>query len=442
MNGYAHVPATEAWAMQGLQLEDSVEGGKHVSYMDQGDLLQYKIDVAQEGEYVLSARMASGKSDSEVRFSIQDEQGTIVAQSELNLGDTGGWQTYQTVYFPGVNLTVGKPYYVNFEGADYNTRWVDISQNKVQNGELANDLNHWELIPDHLTASHEEGQGLLINLPGTSEQWWDALLQQGQIKLDVNKTYRLTLEASASSPKSMQAVLSQNAGDFVKYFEEEVELTADQKSYTYTFTMGDTSDSATMLAFGLGYPLSTGEHSIHLNNVQIYEVNPNADQGGQPAHVNLIPNGDFSKGKEGWFTHVDGNAADLEMQVNNQQLQAKIGNAGLHPWDRQVINEGFGVQQGFKYKLTFKAKAEKSRKLGLGIGWVDAAANYEWHGFFGARVDLTPEEQEFTFTFDATEASYANTRISFDLGNIDGVQDGNTTVSLSEVSLINLGPAN
>lgn len=48
------------------------------------------------------------------------------------------------------------------------------------------------------------------------------------------------------------------------------------------------------------------------------------------------------------------------MQVSNQQLQAKIGHAGQHPWDRQVINEGFGIQQGFKYKLTFKAKAEKS----------------------------------------------------------------------------------
>ncbi|WP_339242822.1 carbohydrate binding domain-containing protein [Paenibacillus sp. FSL R5-0517] len=442
VNGYAHIPATEAWEMQGLQLEDSVEGGKHVSYMDQGDLLQYKIDVAQEGEYVLSARMASGKSDSEVRFSIQDEQGTIVAQSEVNLGDTGGWQTYKTVYFPGFNLAADKSYYVNFEGANYNTRWVDISLNKVQNSQLATDLNHWELIPNDLTASHKEGEGLTINLPGTSEHWWDALLQQGEIELDANKSYRLTFEASASSPKSMQAVLSQNAGDFVKYFEEEVELTSDPQSYSYTFTMGDTSDSGAVLAFGLGYPLPAGEHSINIHNIQLYEVNPNADQGGQPAHVNLISNGDFSKGKDSWFTYADGNAADLEMQVSNQQLLAKIGNAGQNPWDRQVINEGFGIQQGFKYKLTFKAKAEKSRKVGLGIGWVDAAANYEWHGFFGARVDLTPEEQEFTFTFDATEASYANTRISFDLGNIDGAEDGNTTVSLSDVSLINLGPAN
>ncbi|PQP81503.1 licheninase [Paenibacillus sp. PCH8] len=441
VNGYAHVPATEAWMMQGLQLENSEEGGKHVSYMDQGDLLQYKIDVAHDGRYVLSARMASGKSDSSVRFSIKDEQGTTVAQSDLSLGDTGGWQVYKTVYFPAVTLTAGKSYFVNFEGENYNTRWMDISQSKVQNGELTADLNHWELSPNHLAASHGEDKGLTITLPGTSEHWWDALMQQGQIELGANTTYRLTFEASASIPKSMQAVLSKNEGDFVKYLEEKVDLTAATKSYAYTFTMGDTTDSAAMLAFGLGYPLATGEHAISINNVQLYEVNPNADQGGQPAHVNLIPNGDFSKGNESWFTHADGNAADLEIHVSHQQLQAKIGNVGQNPWDRQVINEGFGIQQGFKYKLTFKAKAEKPRKLGLGIGWVDAESNYEWHGFFGQRVGLTSEEQEFTFTFDATEGSYPNTRISFDLGNIDGVEDGNTTVSLSDVSLINMGPA-
>ena len=54
------------------------------------------------------------------------------------------------------------------------------------------------------------------------------------------------------------------------------------------------------------------------------------------------------------------------MNVSNQQLQAKIGHAGQNPWDRQVINEGFGIQQGFKYKLTFKAKAGKGAKIGPG----------------------------------------------------------------------------
>ncbi|MGC5772782.1 carbohydrate binding domain-containing protein [Paenibacillus pabuli] len=440
VNGYAHVPATEAWNMQGLQLENSDEGGKHVSYMDKGDLLQYKIDVANDGVYALSARMASGKSDSSVRFSIKDEQGTMVAQSDLNLGDTGGWQSYKTVYFPAVSLAAGKPYYIDFEGENYNTRWVDISRNKVQNGELAADGNHWDLIPNVLTATYSENAGVTIDLPDTNTNWWDALLQQSQIGLEAGKTYRLTFEASASSPQKMQAVVSQSSGEFKKYMDQEVELTDSKQQYAYTFTMGDTPDAGAVLAFGLGSPVSTGPHTVSIQNVLLFEVNPTADQGGQPAHVNLIPNGDFSKGSEGWFTHADGDSKNLEMNVSNQQLQAKIGDAGQNPWDRQVINEGFGIQQGFKYKLTFKAKSEKARTLGLGIGWVDAAANYEWHGFYGQRVDLTNEEQAFTFTFEAAEESYPNTRISFDMGNISGTEDGNTTITLSDVSLINMGP--
>ncbi|MFC7680400.1 carbohydrate binding domain-containing protein [Paenibacillus sp. GCM10028914] len=440
VNGYAHVPATEAWLMQGLQLEDSVEGGKHVGYMDKGDLMQYKIEVDHDGIYVLSARMASGSSDSQVLFSIKDEHGEIVAQSELNFGDTGGWQSYNTVYFPPVSLTAGNHYYVDFEGVNYNTRWVDISQNKVKNGELTAGQSHWEMVPNDLSASDAEGGGMIINLPGTSKDWWDALLQQGQLELEAGKTYRLTFEASASSPKSLQVVVSQNEGDYTKYMEEQIELTERKQQYAYTFSMGDTSDPAAVLAFGLGYPLSTGPHTMFIHNVLLIEVNQSADQGGQPINVNLIPNGDFSKGIEGWFTHVEGNPEDLEVSVSNQQLQAKIGDVGQNPWDRQVINEGFGIQRGFKYKLTFKAKAEKGRKMSLGIGWVDAASNYEWHGFFGNQVELTTEEQVFTFTFDTTEDSYPDTRISFDIGNISGTEDGDTTITLSDVSLINIGP--
>jgi hypothetical protein len=55
-------------------------------------------------------------------------------------------------------------------------------------------------------------------------------------------------------------------------------------------------------------------------------------------------------------------------------------------------------------------------------------------------VSLSTEEQEYTFTFDTTEPSYANSRIVFDMGNIAGAEDGNTTITLSGVSLTNLGP--
>jgi hypothetical protein len=105
-----------------------------------------------------------------------------------------------------------------------------------------------------------------------------------------------------------------------------------------------------------------------------------------------------------------------------------------------VIQEGFAIQQGSKYQFTFKAKADTARKLGIGIGWVDVPAGYAWHGYFGQQVDLTTEEQTFTFTFDVTDGSYDPSRISFDMGNIAGGNAGDTTITISDVNLVNLGP--
>ncbi|MFD2700863.1 carbohydrate binding domain-containing protein [Paenibacillus shunpengii] len=440
IQGYAHIPAGEAWKMQGLQLENSDEGGKHVGYMDEGDLLQFKMNVTSDGVYAFSTRMASAAANSTVRFSVKDEQGITVASSELMLGDTGGWQTYKTVHLPAVPLKAGVTYYVNFEGNEYNTRWLDVSQSQVKNGELTENATDWTLIPNVLSATYGHDHGMSITVPGTTENWWEVLLQQGQLSLEGGKTYRLSFEASASAPKSIQAVVSQSSGGDIKYMNETVHLTETKQQYAYHFTMGEQGDAAALLNFGLGTP-PAGEHKVSLQNVMLYEVNPNADQGGQPVYVNLIPNGDFSKGSEGWFKHADGVESELMMSVENQKLQAVIGQAGNNPWDRQVINEGFAIQQGYKYQLKFTAKADKPRKMGLGIGWLDVPAGYVWHGFYGERVDLTTSEQEYTFTFDTTEPSYANSRIVFDMGNISGAEDGNTTITLSEVSLINMGPA-
>lgn len=443
IDSYAHVPATQAWMMQGLKLENSSEGGKHVAYMGEGDLLQYKVEAQQTGDYIVSARLASGEASSNVQFSVKSDSGEAVAQSAINLGSTGGWQTYQTVYFTPVHLEAGRSYYFDFEGADYNTLWIDISQNKVKNGKLAEDLSSWELIPNNLTTSRTEGGELVIEMPGTSTQWWDALLQQGNVELTQGKHYRLEFDASASSAKKLQVVLSQSSGEFAKYLEKEAELTESKQHYSYELVMSEPTDAATMFAFGLGNAAANqGAHTVSISNVRLFEVNPSADQGGQPINVNLIGNGDFSKGTEGWQSYASGDPSQIAINAVNRKLQAVIGSAGANPWDRQVINEGFAIQQGARYTITFKAKAEKNRKLGIGIGWVDVEKNYEWHGYFGQQADLTTEEQVFSFTFDAADAGYANSRISFDMGNLSGENDGQNTITISEVSLVNIGPAN
>lgn len=443
IDGYAHAPASQAWEMQGLQFENSSEGGKNIAYMGEGDLLQFKISAERNAEYVLSARVASDASDSLIRFSVKDGAGTQIAQSEISLGETGGWQTYKTIYFPLVHLEADQDYYVNFEGVDYNTLWMDISENKVRNSRLAPVLSEWDMIPaENMETSRSVNGDLIIGVPDTTDkQWYDFLLQQTGIQLVAGKSYRLEFDAYASVPKVIQAVVSENGGDFSKYINEEIELTQTKSHFTYTFAMGEQSDSAAVLAFGLGNPVSVeGAHTLSINQVLLFEVNPAAEQGGQPINVNVIHNGDFSRGTEGWFTYAADDPNQLTMAATNGKLEAMIGSVGGNSWDRQVINEGFTIQKGSRYTLTFKAKADVARKLGIGIGWVDVPANYAWHGYFENQVDLTDEEQLFTFTFDAVDEGYTNARISFDMGNILGGNAGQTKMTISDVSLVNMGP--
>ncbi|MBB3108849.1 beta-glucanase (GH16 family) [Paenibacillus phyllosphaerae] len=443
VNGYAHASATQAWEMQGLQLEDSGEGGKNVGYMDEGDLLQYKVSVERNADYVLSARVASGEEDSPIRVSVRDEEGTTIAASAYMLGNTGGWQTYRTVYFDPVRLESGHSYYIDMEGYDYNTLWVDMAESLVRNGTFDTDMNEWSLITSSgASAEATEAGELSVRLPGTGTQWWDEQLQQYDLLIKQGRTYRLEFDASSSVPRSMQAVVSKSSGDYAKYLNEEAALTEDSAHYSYTFTMEHDSDMASVIAFGFGQPASAeGSHSVTLDNVRLYEVNRAADNGGQPVHINLLHNGDFAQGTDGWFSYSAGDPSQLAIAAEGGKLRASIGTVGDNAWDRQVINEGFAIEEGSRYTITFKAQASTARKMGIGIGWVDVAANYEWHGYFGQQIDLTTEEQTFTFTFDAAADGYSNSRISFDMGNILGGNAGQTDITISEVSLVNIGPA-
>ncbi|GLX67774.1 carbohydrate binding domain-containing protein [Paenibacillus glycanilyticus] len=439
--GYTHIPAARAWEMQGLQLENASEGGKNIAYMDEGDTLKYKIGVTHEGNYQISARVASGQDQSQIRLRIKDETGAVISQMSYDLGNTGGWQTYKTIYLKPAALEAGHDYYLEFQGFGYNTLWVDLSPNLVQNGGFDADLNGWSFIAGSgATISRAEEGEVVADLPGTSANWWDDTLQQTPLPIEKGKTYRLEFEASASSPKSMQVVVSQSSGEFAKYLEDTARLTEDQEHYTYSFTMENNSDPASVLVFGLGDPAdNAGPHTVRIDNVRLYEVNGSAESGGQPTNVNLLQNGNFASGLEGWFAYTAA-PGELSIAANNGKLESSIGAVGDNPWDRQVIQEGFAIQQGYKYSFSFKAKASTARKLGLGIGWVDVPAGYAWHGYYGQQVDLTEEEQTFTFTFDVTDEGYNTSRISFDMGNIPGGNAGNAMITISDVSLVNLGP--
>ncbi len=91
--------------MNGMQTEScqDVGGGLNMGYIDEGDWLEYYIDVATAGTYYLTTRSAAAWKNG--NFEVLDEAGsTLVTVFTPN---TGGWQIWENSVSGGFYLDVG-----------------------------------------------------------------------------------------------------------------------------------------------------------------------------------------------------------------------------------------------------------------------------------------------------------------------------------------------
>jgi len=79
--------------VEGVDIEASSEGGFNVGWMCAGEWLEYTVDVATSGNYLVQARVASNTAGGtfHLEFDTVDKTGEIVAPG------TGGWQNWTTV---------------------------------------------------------------------------------------------------------------------------------------------------------------------------------------------------------------------------------------------------------------------------------------------------------------------------------------------------------
>ncbi|MEQ8771099.1 MAG: family 16 glycosylhydrolase [Phycisphaerales bacterium] len=109
----------------GVDIEVCSEGGFNVAYMNEGEWLEYTIDVAETGTYRVDVRNASQITGGEFRFEID---GQPVSQT-IYAFPTGGWQTWQTTPVE-VELEAGE-HVIRWanrstSGREYNLNWFDF----------------------------------------------------------------------------------------------------------------------------------------------------------------------------------------------------------------------------------------------------------------------------------------------------------------------------
>lgn len=123
----------EAYAtMSGVATESTGDagGGSDVGWIDQGDYMDYSVNVATAGQYSVGFRVATPNAGASFQFTKTD--GTVLAT--VSVPNTGGYQTWQTVTAT-VTLAAGVQTLRIKSTASpiWNINWIQFTQSVVSN---------------------------------------------------------------------------------------------------------------------------------------------------------------------------------------------------------------------------------------------------------------------------------------------------------------------
>lgn len=131
ISAYSQIEA-EAYHMQsGTQIEDCVEGGSNVGYIEHGDYLVFRLVDFDAGAASFDIRIASAGSGGTIELYLDSMTGTPIGSCSVPI--TGNWQTWTTVSCPVSGAAGQHDLYLKCTGGS---------------GYLFN-INWWQFAPDY-----------------------------------------------------------------------------------------------------------------------------------------------------------------------------------------------------------------------------------------------------------------------------------------------------
>ncbi|MEM9324499.1 MAG: cellulase family glycosylhydrolase [Bacteroidota bacterium] len=138
--------------------------------------------------------------------------------------------------------------------------------------------------------------------------------------------------------------------------------------------------------------------------------------------ANLLTNGDFADGLEGWDFLAQGTASNASVADGEADFDVISGGPAYKPQLVQAI----ALEAGQTYTLSFVAKASSAREI---IVEVNRGGTPDWSKALTKKVQLKTSEEAFQFTF-MSDFSDATGRLDFNFGG------DNSSVTLSQIELL------
>jgi beta-glucanase (GH16 family)/cytochrome c oxidase assembly protein Cox11 len=150
----------------------------------------------------------------------------------------------------------------------------------LRNGTFDTDTSQWNAyIADGSDAALSVDAGRLKISFANYDGWfpWSTQVYQDQLRLDAGKTYMVSFDAESTEAKDMIFSIENTADFNIKYLgAQAIPLTPGTQTYTYSFTMGASSDTNVKLLFQLGSNNATGPHfngqNVYIDNITLAEV--------------------------------------------------------------------------------------------------------------------------------------------------------------------------
>jgi beta-glucanase (GH16 family) len=368
--------------------------------------------------------LTSNMEEHTFEFTMPEEVSDPEAQLVFSFGDEVG-----AVYLDDVVLlkTSNIPDYGN----------IDLYP--LKNGDFSDGFSSWGSYV-HYDAGAEvkvENGEAKAAIGSEGNEPWSVLLEQPNLSLAKGVVYELSF--SARSTKERKAEVTVENSVYTRFFSEVISLTSEMQQYTYEFTMPGDDIAAFKMLLGKNALSPVGAHDVFVDDVFLKVKDAPSQQEPEPEPVSTpgIDNGTFSEGTNGWSAWWGdqwSGYAQGSVSAENGELKVAVSQVGGASYAAQVYQKDLLFENGSRYTVTFDARADVARKMNVNIG--KELSNEPWFINYVPvqTVDLTSEMKTLSFTFAMNEATYADGKIVFELGNI---LNGNaaTNVYLDNVSI-------
>jgi len=106
-----------------VDIEACAEGGYNVGWIGAGEWLQYSVNVAATGSYVVRLRVASPDGGGTLHVS----DGTNSLTGPVSVPRTGGWQAWTTISVPLALAAGQQTLVVAFDAPGFNLQYLDVA---------------------------------------------------------------------------------------------------------------------------------------------------------------------------------------------------------------------------------------------------------------------------------------------------------------------------